>query len=132
MITHSHLQLDLERRLVLVVEPVPVEAVAVVGVDPVRVAADMHPAREAAGSLAVAEEPVVGSLVVPLEVVGTEPALLEAVGRVVVLLAVVGRELAHQGAVGRVAGSLLEQYHIADLLVAHHTHLVDEKPKNFC
>ena len=112
MITHSHLQLDLERRLVLVVEPVPVEAVAVVGVDPVRVAADMHPAREAAGNLAVAEEPVVGSLVVLLEVVG--------------------RELAHQGAVGRVAGSLLEQYHIADLLVAHHTHLVDEKTKNFC
>ena len=122
MITHSHLQLDLERRLVLVVEPVPVEAVAVVGVDPVRVAADMHPARKAAGNLAVAEEPVVGSLVVPLEVVGTELALPEAVGR----------ELAHPGSVGRVAGSLLEQYHIADLLVAHHTHLVDEKTKNFC
>ena len=94
------------------VEPVPVEAVAVVGVDPVQVAADMHPAREAAGSLAEAEEPVVGSLVVPLK----------AVGRVAVLLAVVGR----------VVGSLLERYHIADLLVAHHTHLVDKKTKIFC
>ena len=105
------------------VEPVPVEAVAVVGVDPVRVAADMHPAREAAGSLvAEAEDPVVGSLVVPLKAVGRVAVLLAVVGRVVVLLAVVGK----------VVGSLLERYHIADLLVAHHTHLVDEKTKNFC
>ena len=104
------------------VEPVPVEAVAVVGFDPVRVAADMHPAREAAGSLAEAEEPVVGSLVVPLKAVGRGAVLLAVVGRVVDLLAVVGK----------VVGSLLERYHIADLLVAHHTHLVDEKTKNFC
>ena len=94
------------------VEPVPVEAVAVVGVDPVQVAADMHPAREAVGSLAVERELVDGSLVVLPEFAGMEPALLEAVGRVV--------------------GSLLERYHIADLLVAHHTHLVDKKTKIFC
>ena len=105
------------------VQPVPVEAFAVVGVGP---------AREAAGNLAVAVEPVVGSLVVPLEVVGTEPALPEAVGRVAVLLAVVGRVVVLLAVVGRVVGSLLERYHIADLLVAHHTHLVDEKTKNFC
>ena len=103
------------------VEPVPVEAVAVVGVGPVRVAADMHPAREAAGSLAEAEEPVVGSLVVPLKAVGRGTVLLAVVGRVVDL-----------AVVGKVVGSLMERYHIADLLVAHHTHLVDEKTKSFC
>ena len=98
------------------VQPVPVEAFAVVGVGP---------AREAAGNLAVAVEPVVGSLVVPLEVAGMEPALLEAVDRVVVLLA--GVDIVE---VEDAVDSLPEHQGMPDLLVVGlHIHLRTEKRK---